>query len=86
MSFTAGPVKKTVKLNKKSYGPDWVCYSCGIKHGGWYQDDGAYIGPKNHCATYHHGVCEVCGTTNIAVTEPRDYGHLTRNLDGIVLK
>ena len=86
MSFTAGPVKKTVKLNKKSYGPDWVCYSCGIKHGGWYQDDGAYIGPKNHCATYHHGVCEVCGTTNIAVTEPRDYGHLTRNLNGIVLK
>jgi len=34
------------------------------------------VGPEQHCATFHHGKCGVCGTTNIAVTEPRDYGYL----------
>ena len=85
-TFTGAVVKKPVKKSKRSYGPSWVCYSCGIKHGAWYQDDGTYIGPTPSCATYHHGKCEVCGTTDIAVTEPRDYGYLTRNLDGLLLK
>lgn len=71
---------------KKFNEPAWVCYSCGLKHGTWYEDDGTYIGPKNMCSTYHHGTCGVCGTTNIGVTEPRDYGHLTRNLQELVLR
>jgi hypothetical protein len=62
---------------------DWVCHSCGIKHGGWYKDDSTYVGPRRHCATYHHGICGICNITNIAVTEPRDYGYLTRNLENI---
>ena len=57
---------------------NWVCNSCGMKYGKWYQGDGpdGYIGPSNHCATYHLGVCDVCKTKDVAVTEPRDFGQL----------
>lgn len=53
---------------------NWICDACGIKYGRWYQP-GA-VGPKAHCATYHMGQCDSCGTKDVAVTEPRDYGYL----------
>lgn len=53
---------------------EWVCDTCGIKYGKWYQP-GA-IAPKLHCATFHMDTCDVCGSSNIPVTEPRDYGYL----------
>lgn len=58
----------------KSY-PSWVCNDCGMKHGAWYSQ-GDYCGPSSHCATYHHGKCEICGDNDVPVTEPRDFGHL----------
>lgn len=54
--------------------PDWVCNSCGNKHGYWFQGD-EYTGPSIHAATYHEGRCGVCGKT-APVTEARDYGYL----------
>jgi hypothetical protein len=59
---------------KNNY-PTWVCNACGMKYGRWYYG-GKYTGPVSHRATYHSGTCGVCKTTNIAVTEPRDFGHL----------
>jgi len=53
---------------------EWVCDTCGITYGRWYQP-GA-IAPKSHCATYHIGTCDMCDATEIPVTEPRDFGHL----------
>jgi hypothetical protein len=53
----------------------WICHLCGVKYGKWYQG-GQYIGPKSHCATYHTSKCDICNATNVAVTEPRDYGYL----------
>lgn len=55
--------------------PTWICHDCGVKYGAWYKK-GEYVGPKNHCSTMHTGECGVCGTIDVAVTEPRDYGHL----------
>lgn len=55
--------------------PVWICNDCGIKYGAWYRD-GDYIGPSSHCATYHVGRCDICKDENVAVTEPRDFGHL----------
>lgn len=55
--------------------PTWVCHRCGVKYGAWYKN-GEYIGPKGSCSTLHMGECGVCGASNVAVTEPRDYGHL----------
>ena len=43
----------------------WVCWDCGVKYG--------RVQPR--VATWHLGVCGVCGRT-VAVTEPRDFGHL----------
>lgn len=45
--------------------PDWVCAECGTAHGT----------RQLACATWHYGVCDVCGREEM-VTEPRDYGHL----------
>lgn len=45
--------------------PDWVCVECGERYGNRM--------PK--VATWHNGVCGVCGQERI-VTEPRDFGHL----------
>jgi len=56
--------------------PDWVCESCGTTYGSWYKR-GQYIGPPHHCCTYQKGKCGLCGATDVPVTEPRDYGHLT---------
>lgn len=53
---------------------NWVCNDCGSKYGKWYQPGG--IPPKAHCATYHLDACDVCGASNVAVTEPRDFGYL----------
>ena len=55
--------------------PSWICDPCGQAYGDWYKR-GNYIGPPHHCAIYHNGVCDLCGAMNVAVTEPRDYGHL----------
>jgi len=61
--------------NKEKKYPDWICHECGVAYGGWYKK-GVYVGPGNHYATMHQGDCELCGATNVAVTEPRDYGYL----------
>ena len=61
-------------MPKKSRVVNWVCNTCGVKYGRWYQP-GA-IAPKTHCATYHTGDCELCGTKNVPVTELRDFGYL----------
>jgi hypothetical protein len=55
--------------------PAWVCHMCGMQHGNWYQAE-EYIGPLNHCSTWHTGTCDVCKDVKVPVTEPRDYGHL----------
>ena len=55
--------------------PAWVCYRCGVQHGNWYQAE-EYVGPLNHCSTWHNGTCDVCNDAKVPVTEPRDYGHL----------
>lgn len=55
--------------------PSSICDICGQKYGNWYKR-GSYVGPPHHCATYHRGTCELCGAVDVAVTEPRDYGHL----------
>lgn len=55
--------------------PQWVCRDCGESYGTWYKR-GTYVGPPHHCATMHKGTCNLCGKTNLIVTEPRDYGHL----------
>jgi hypothetical protein len=73
-SLTASEMK--LKINaKKLKDAVWVCYSCGTKYGRWYQGD-SYSGPAAHCSTNHIGTCDVCGTVDVSVTEPRDYGHL----------
>lgn len=46
--------------------PDWVCADCGMKHG--QHNPGI--------ATWHLGRCDICGKEK-AVTEPRDFGHLS---------
>jgi len=56
--------------------PTWVCDKCGQDYGTWYKK-GSYVGPPHYCSTYHMGTCGVCGSENVAVTEPRDYGHLS---------
>lgn len=55
--------------------PQWVCHCCGENYGTWYKR-GTYVGPPHHYATYHQGTCGLCGAIDVAVTEPRDYGHL----------
>jgi hypothetical protein len=59
---------------KKPY-PAWVCHDCGTRFGTWYED-GEYLGPSHHNATYHYDTCDVCGMHDVPCTEPRDYGHL----------
>jgi hypothetical protein len=54
---------------------NWVCNDCGTKYGYWFEN-GEYVGPKHHCATYHKGECDLCGKTEVLVTEPRDFGYL----------
>lgn len=64
---------------KKDGYPHWICDSCGQKYGNWY-NKGTYTGPSSWYATFHVGTCEVCETTDVPVTEPRDYGGLKRPL------
>jgi len=55
--------------------PTWICDNCGQNYGTWFKR-GTYVGPPHHYATSHQGNCDVCGATDVPVTEPRDYGHL----------
>lgn len=52
-------------IRSSSY-PDWVCADCGMKHGRH----------NPGIATWHLGRCDICGKEK-AVTEPRDFGHLS---------
>ena len=63
-----------MKTKSKKKFIDFICDECGTKYGRWYQP-GA-IAPERHCATYHMGTCDLCGTEDVALTEPRDFGHL----------
>jgi len=65
-----------MKNKKQRKHINWVCNDCGGKYGKWYQP-GAIV-PKQHCATYHFDTCDVCGTSDVAVTEPRDFGYLLK--------
>ena len=47
--------------------PQYICQSCGSVLG---QE------PDAPMATWHNGQCDVCHRREIAVTEPRDFGHL----------
>jgi hypothetical protein len=51
--------------NQEPAYPDWICSSCGAKHG------------LRRCGvcTWHVGTCGICGI-EASVTEPRDFGHL----------
>ena len=44
--------------------PEWICSPCGNKHGNGM--------PEGHLATWHAGVCGICGAKT-GVTEPRDF-------------
>lgn len=55
--------------------PNFICDNCGLRYGKWYIG-GVYNGPKHHCATYHYGNCDLCNSSNVSVTEPRDFGYL----------
>jgi len=65
--------------------PVWVCDTCGQNFGGWYKK-GYYVGPPHHYPTYHNGTCGVCGSENIPVTEPRDFGHLRARWRAAIIK
>lgn len=59
--------------------PNWVCSSCGEKWGRWWEN-GDYVGPTPHFATYHMDDCSVCGKHK-SVTEARDYGFMRKGWD-----
>lgn len=63
----------------KNY-PSYICHDCGVEWGSWYVRS-EYVGPPHWCSTMHMGVCDLCGKVDIAVTEPRDYGHLKKGWD-----
>ena len=46
--------------------PSWICRPCGIEHG--HREPGI--------ATWHVNTCNLCGSREVLVTEPRDFGHL----------
>ena len=54
--------------------PMWCCSDCGNRYG-------QRIPTGVHIASYHNGLCEVCGVWK-AVTEPRDFGYLKRTWRG----
>lgn len=45
--------------------PTWVCLQCA-------KNRNARM-PEGHCATFHVGLCGICGN-EVSVTEPRDFG------------
>ena len=47
--------------------PEWCCHGCGTRYG---------YGRTADVSTVHLGECGVCQSTNVVVTEPRDYGYL----------
>ena len=63
-----------MKSKKQRKQIDWVCNDCGVKYGRWYQP--GVRSPEISYSTYHLDTCDVCGTKEIAVTEPRDFGYL----------
>lgn len=46
--------------------PVWMCVACAV--------DAGWETKERHIATYHQGLCEVCGVVK-PVTEPRDFGY-----------
>lgn len=50
--------------------PNWICHSCGVKHGN---------GKQSSISCWHNGKCDIC-KRETAVTEPRDYGHMKENI------
>lgn len=55
---------------KTEHYPSYICADCGKKH------CNGLPKLKNYKSTFHEGVCDMCGKTS-ALTQPRDYGHLT---------
>jgi hypothetical protein len=46
--------------------PAWICHECGVRYG--------RRAPE--FATWHEGdACGWCGSENVPVTEPRDFGY-----------
>ena len=72
-------IESAMKLREQSAAsqPEWVCNSCGSKYGLWWTQDGKYVGPAVHAATYNTDKCNVCGDT-VPCTEARDFGYLRK--------
>jgi hypothetical protein len=56
---------KRIKVTRENY-PTWTCGKCAEEAGGRF--------PKDHIATYHYNICDVCGQKT-TVTQPKDYGY-----------
>jgi len=54
--------------------PELVCNDCGPLHGRWWEE-GEYVGPRHHAATFSVQRCDVCGQQKHC-TEARDFGYL----------
>lgn len=52
--------------------PQWICRSCGVKHG--------KRKTTGVISTWHMGKCDICKAER-EVTEPRDFGHLKEGWD-----
>lgn len=59
------------KRTKIPHYPSYICLNCGEKHCNGLTKNIVYA------STFHMGVCDICGETS-ALTQPRDYGHLTQ--------
>jgi hypothetical protein len=46
---------------------DWICSPCGEQCGRAPTD--------HHICTWHIGTCSYCGTKDLPVTAPRDFGY-----------
>lgn len=59
------------RMQKNHYYPSYICIDCGEKHCNWF--------PQKTIAssTFHQGVCDMCDKKT-ALTQPRDFGHLTQ--------
>ena len=57
--------------------PTWICRDCGLRYG---------CAASNAATTWHTETCDICGIKK-AVTEPRDFGHLSKkSLDFLGIK
>lgn len=46
---------------------NWICSPCGRRLG--------RASTAAHISTWHIGHCDYCGSKDLPVTEPRDFGH-----------